>query len=102
MKNELTKAQAKHKLQYEKEKKMYQKMMRGTSEEKQEKKVKTENTKSSGLSSFATYTAAGLLMAGATLGVACPAYEDSAAAVDDSAAAVDDSAAAVERLRCCC
>ncbi len=70
MKNELTKAQAKHKLQYEKEKKMYQKMMRGTSEEKQEKKVKTENTKSSGLSSFATYTAAGLLMAGATLGVA--------------------------------
>ncbi len=42
-------------------------------------------------------------------GVACPAYEDSTAAVDDSAAAVDDSgaavddsAAAVKRLRCCC
>ena len=70
VKNELMKAQAKHKLQYEKEKKMYQKMMRGTSEEKEVKKAKAEAAKSSGFSSFATYTAAGLLMAGATLGVA--------------------------------
>ncbi len=70
VKNELAKAQAKHKLQYEKEKRMYQKMMRGTSDEKETNKPKTANSSSGGFSSFATYTAAGLLMAGATLGVA--------------------------------
>lgn len=68
MKNELTKAQAKHKLQYEKEKKMYQKMMRGTSEEKEVKS--NEQRSNNSASSILTYTVAGVIMAGATLGVA--------------------------------
>lgn len=68
VKNELTKAQAKHKLQYEKEKKMYQKMMRGTSEEKEVKS--NEQRSNNSASSILTYTVAGVIMAGATLGVA--------------------------------
>lgn len=67
VKNELNKAQAKHKAQYEKEKKMYQKMMRSPSEEKKEKEEKSKKKETSPI---LTYTIAGLLMAGATLGVA--------------------------------
>lgn len=65
VKNELAKAQAKHKTQYEKEKRMYQKMMRGTSEEKKKEKEKKKET-----SSFLSYTIAGLLMGGAAIGAA--------------------------------
>lgn len=67
VKNELAKAQAKHKAQYEKEKKMYQKMMSSPSDEKKKSAKQTNNKETS---SLLTYGIAGLLMAGATLGVA--------------------------------
>jgi len=66
VKNELTKAQAKHKLQYEKEKKMYKKMMQSPSEEKKiDVKAKAKSD-----SSFIAYAAAGLIMGGAAIGMA--------------------------------
>ena len=70
VKNELTRAQAKHKIQYAKEKQMYKKMMRSTSDDEIEKNANTTKEKKSGTSPFVTYTVAGMLMAGATLGVA--------------------------------
>lgn len=67
VKNELLKAQTKHKQQYEKEKKMYQKMMRSPSSEKKASKASKGDSKPSPV---ITYAVAGLLMAGATLGIA--------------------------------
>lgn len=69
VKNELAKAQQKHKIQYEKEKKMYQKMMQSPDAAEKKKKAGEANAKK-GTSPLVSYTIAGLLMASATLGVA--------------------------------
>ncbi len=69
--NELLKAQAKHKLQYEKEKRMYQKMMSGVSEtnKKTDSKTKSNSQKNDSFPLF-SYAAAGLVIAAASIGVA--------------------------------
>ena len=69
VKNELLKAQAKHKIQYEKEKKMYQKMINGVSKPaKPVKEQASSNKKES--SPFFSYAAAGILLAAASVGIA--------------------------------
>ena len=75
VKKELTKAQAKHKLQYDNEKKLYKKMISGVSktEEEQNKKIKSrvKNEKSpKSDSSLAGYVATGLFIAAASIGIA--------------------------------
>ncbi|CAF0749382.1 unnamed protein product [Brachionus calyciflorus] len=64
---ELSKAQAKHKIQYENEKKMYQKMMSGASKKEETKKAKIIKKNES---NFTNYLAAGAVFAVASIGVA--------------------------------
>lgn len=70
VKNELTKAQQKHKIQYDKEKRMYQKMMQSPDAAEKKKKANEAAEKKKGTSPLVSYTIAGVLMAGVTLGVA--------------------------------
>ena len=79
VKNELTKAQAKYKTQYENEKKMYQKMMSGVSPDSKNetKKVKSSKLSKSSIntncnkndSSYKSYVLAGLAVAALSIGV---------------------------------
>ena len=75
VRKELAKAQAKHKMQYDNEKKLYKKMISGVSktEEEQNKKIKSrlkndKNQKND--SSLVGYLATGLFIAAASIGVA--------------------------------
>lgn len=78
VKKELTKAQTKHKIQYENEKKMYKKMISGvsnTSSQGNDDKSKSRKSGASGKksdtdSSFVGYMAAGLAIAVASIGIA--------------------------------
>ena len=76
VKKELAKAQAKHKLQYDNEKKLYQKMISGVSktEEEQNKKIKSRiknsNKNQKSESSLIGYVATGLFIAAASVGIA--------------------------------
>ena len=83
VRKELAKAQAKHKLQYDTEKKMYQKMISGVSktEEEQSKKLKASISKTNrnsnnndknqkNDSSLVGYIATGVFIAAASVGVA--------------------------------
>lgn len=66
VKKELIKAQAKHKIQYESEKKMYQKMISGVSKtDDTKRKIAKRNE-----SSYTRFVAAGLALAVASIGVA--------------------------------
>lgn len=62
----MTKAQAKHKVQYENEKKMYQKMMSGASKKDENKKKAAKKADSN----YSSIIAAGLAVAVASVGVA--------------------------------
>jgi FK506-binding protein 8 len=77
VRKELTKAQAKHKLQYDNEKKLYKKMISGVSAEEQNKKVKSKvrdaklnGQKSGSESSIVGYIATGMFIAAASVAVA--------------------------------
>ncbi len=79
VKNELTKAQAKYKTQYENEKKMYQKMMSGVSPDSKNEsksksrsrssKLKTANSETDANSSYKSYVLAGLAVAAVSIGI---------------------------------
>lgn len=66
VKKELTKAQAKHKIQYESEKKMYQKMISGVSKTGDTKRKTAKKNESS----YTGFVVAGLAVAVASIGVA--------------------------------
>ena len=74
VKKELTKAQTMHKVQYENEKRMYQKMISAVSKTEDEiNKIKNKQSKSSKnkeTASYIGYVAAGLFVAAASVGVA--------------------------------